>query len=190
MANRQSSQLIDAAKEDRARANYEPACSQTFHSAKTASKSCSLLALRTWSSSPRLRAADSTSRACRLGQSGIGWIDKRAMTVAVGRSSCSNSSRFGCNLYDQTGHARNIAARPVQVSDEAEPDWVAPVSKTIGMVVVAAFAASAAGVDGRSNHSHLTLNQVRRHRGQPINLLLRPAVFDRHVLALDITGFF
>ena len=33
-------------------------------------------------------------------------------------------------------------------------------------------------------------NQFGRQRRQPIVLPLGPAVFDRHVLALDITGFF
>src|SRR5262245_54399445 len=36
----------------------------------------------------------------------------------------------------------------------------------------------------------MTFNQIRRHRGQPINLLLRPVVFDRNILAVDIAGFF
>jgi hypothetical protein len=44
------------------------------------------------------------------------------------------------------GYARDIAARPVKAGDEAELDRSLPVSNTIGIVVVAAFAASAAGV--------------------------------------------
>ena len=40
----------------------------------------------------------------------------------------------------------------------------------------------------RNNYSHTAFNQICRHRGQPINLLLRPAVFDRYVLADDIAG--
>jgi hypothetical protein len=54
------------------------------------------------------------------------------------------------------------------------------------MVVVAAFAASTAG--GAAARITLTRRwtKVCRQCGQPINLILGPAVDDRHVLALDI----
>ncbi len=45
----------------------------------------------------------------------------------------------------EKAHARDVAARPIEAGDEAVPDRVAPV-KTIGTVVVAAFAACAEGV--------------------------------------------
>ena len=48
----------------------------------------------------------------------------------------------------QLGYARDVAARPIKAGDEAEPEGSLPVSKTIGMVMVAVFAASAAGVVG------------------------------------------
>jgi hypothetical protein len=35
----------------------------------------------------------------------------------------------------------------------------------------------------------MSFNQICRQRGQPISLFLRPAVFDRNVLAHDIAGF-
>ena len=59
----------------------------------------------------------------------------------------------------------------------------------MGIVVVAAFAANTAR-SGRGDHGDLSANQVGRQRRQPIHLTLRPAVFDRHVLALDIAGVF
>ena len=43
-------------------------------------------------------------------------------------------------------------------------------------------------VPARGDHGHLTANQIGRQRRQAIVLTLRPAVFDRHVLALDIAG--
>ena len=61
--------------------------------------------------------------------------------------------------------------------------------KTMGIVVVAALAANAeAGRSGRGDHGDLSANQFGRQRRQPIDLILGPAVFDRHVLALDIAG--
>jgi hypothetical protein len=40
-----------------------------------------------------------------------------------------------------------------------------PIQKIIGMIVVANFAAGAAGIPGRNNHAHLTTNKIgRKHR--------------------------
>ena len=60
--------------------------------------------------------------------------------------------------------------------------------KTMGIVVVAALAANAAEAAGRGDHGDPSANQIGRQRRQPIDLILGPAVFDRHVLALDIAG--
>ena len=60
----------------------------------------------------------------------------------------------------------------------------------MGIVEVAALAASAANFAAtREYHAHLALNQISRQRRQPIVLAARPAVFDRHVLAFDKSGF-
>jgi hypothetical protein len=65
-----------------------------------------------------------------------------------------------------------------------------PTSKTIGMVVVAALAASAGGSPPiAAHHGHLTRNQIGRQARKSIVLPLRPAVFNRDVLALDIARF-
>ena len=61
--------------------------------------------------------------------------------------------------------------------------------KTMGIVVVAALAASAAEVPVRGDHGDPATNQIGRQRRQSIVFAFRPAVFDRHVLALDIAGF-
>ena len=57
------------------------------------------------------------------------------------------------------------------------------------MVVVAAFAAITAGVLVAAITVTLTMNQISHHYRQPISLTLRPAVFDRDVAAIDVTGF-
>ena len=68
------------------------------------------------------------------------------MTLTVGTNSCNNCSRFGaistCALVTPVTlppGRLSPATRPSRIGSEA-------ISKTIGMVVVAAFAASAAGV--------------------------------------------
>ena len=42
----------------------------------------------------------------------------------------------------------------------------------------------------RGDHGDPSANEVSRQLRQPIELILRPAVFDRDVLALDIAGVF
>ena len=54
--------------------------------------------------------------------------------------------------------------------------------------MVADLAASTAGGASRDDHGDLAANQIGRQLRQSIELTLRPAVFDRHVLALDIAG--
>ena len=108
---------------------------------------------------------------------------------AVGSSSCRNCSRFGTDLHVRLGHAGDVAARPVKAGDEAELDRVA-----------ARFEDDRNGRGRRlrrkrrrsgrcGNHGHPTMNQISRHCRQPISSTLRPTVFDRHVLAIDVAGF-
>src|SRR5215813_326186 len=41
----------------------------------------------------------------------------------------------------------------------------------------------------RSDHRHLPAYQIGREVGQSVGLVLRPAILDRHILALDVAGF-
>jgi hypothetical protein len=42
----------------------------------------------------------------------------------------------------------------------------------------------------RGNHGDLSANEISRQCGQPIVVILREAVFDHEILALDIASFF
>src|SRR5262245_50751331 len=41
----------------------------------------------------------------------------------------------------------------------------------------------------RSDHRHLTAYQIGCEVGQSVVLVLRPAILNRHILALDVAGF-
>jgi hypothetical protein len=41
----------------------------------------------------------------------------------------------------------------------------------------------------RGDRRHLTAYQIACEVGQSLGLVLRPAVLDRHILALDVAGF-
>src|SRR5689334_9351897 len=68
------------------------------------------------------------------------------------------------------------------------PSWTgsAEVSKTMGMVVAAALAARAVGVPPGNNDIDLAVDQIADYCRQPIQLVVRPAVFDRYILSFDI----
>jgi hypothetical protein len=54
--------------------------------------------------------------------------------------------------------------------------------------VVAACAAVCRRGSCRSNHTNLTLNQIGRHCGQPLDLCLRPPVLNHYIFAVDVTN--
>ena len=61
--------------------------------------------------------------------------------------------------------------------------------KTMGIVAVAAFAASAAGGSSGYGYRYAAADEIGCERRQPIILVLRMPILDRYVLALDIAGF-
>ena len=135
------------------------------------------------------RAAASTSRNVASAFAALAGLTSTAIRAAPGTSSRRSSSRFAANSAVRKltpvrlppGRAR-LATRPSLTGSS-------PTTKTMGIVVVAALAANAAGGSDRDDHGDLPANQFGRQRRQPIGLTLGPAVFDRHVLALDIAGF-
>ena len=123
---------------------------------------------------------------CGLCIVALAGLTSTATRVAAGTSSRRSSSRFATNsslkklmpVRLPPGRAR-LATRPSLTGSSATV-------KTMGIVVVAALAASAGTVtSGRDDHGDLSANQFGRQRRQSIELVLGPAVFDRHVLALD-----
>ena len=138
--------------------------------AKAASISRLVLALRTWICSPRARAAACTSRNVarrrsigRIDQHGNRerpWAPARARAPAAWPPTSLVKKLMPVRL--PPGRAR-LATRPSLTGSSPTP-------KTIGIVVVAALAASARGDAGRGDHGHLTADQIGRQRRQAIEL--------------------
>ena len=84
-----------------------------------------------------------------------------------------------------------VALPPGRARLATRPSWTgsSPTPKTIGIVAVAALAASAGRVAGRGDHGHLSADQIGHQCRQAIVLALQPVVLDRHVLAFDVAGF-
>jgi hypothetical protein len=104
----------------------------------------SLLACRTWSLTPRAPAA-----ACRFVncESAVGLVGLRrmAITAAAGTTSCRISSRFGVTCTFKLVTPVRLPPGRFRVPTSPIAIGSAPISKIIGIVVVADFAASAAG---------------------------------------------
>src|SRR5262249_12730738 len=114
---------------------------------------------------------------------------RTARTLAAGTSSYKSPSCFA-------GSGPAIKFTPVRLPPGrlrlvTRPAWTGsmPVSRTIGIVVVGAFAASAQGPSPATSTVICRPNQFRRQRWQAIVFTLGPTVFDRDVLAFDIAGF-
>jgi hypothetical protein len=124
-----------------------------------------------------------------LGKRGIGWIDEQGHDARRGDQLVQQLQPLRRCLHVRLGHARDIAARPAKAGDETEPDWVAARFEDDRNGRGCRLCRKRRGSAGRGNHGNLTMNQIGRHRRQPIILAFRPTVFDRYVLAIYVTSF-
>src|SRR5262249_53958570 len=82
--------------------------------------------------------------------------------------------------------ARGIASRWAEAGDQPKLDRIAAGIEDDWNRIGCCLCREHRSSVHRDNDGHLTTNQFGRHRWQPIISALRPAVFDRHVPALDI----
>src|SRR5258708_3390792 len=97
---------------------------------------------------------------------------------------------LGRKLMAKAGHSRDIAARPVQAGNEAVLHGVRSDHEddrySGGGCLRRQGRAGSAGCD---DHGHLIADEISSHCRQSLDLTIRPAVYHRHVLALDVAGF-
>src|SRR5947199_8358873 len=90
----------------------------------------------------------------------------------------------------QRSHAGEITFWPVQASDESKLDRVASYPGDDRNRRSRRLCCKCRGsTAGRRNDAHLTTNQIGSERRQSIVMALGPAVFDRHILAVDVPRF-
>ena len=124
------------------RTKSAPACRWT--AAKAGSNSASVPAVITWSCRPTARAVSCIS-VVLITVFGLFGFTRKATVAAVGTSSQSSSSCFAISVKDN--RLTPITLPPGRLRLATRPSFMGslPVSKTIGMVRVAALAASAEG---------------------------------------------
>src|SRR5262245_11516602 len=82
-----------------------------------------------------------------------------------------------------------VAARPRETGDQTKPDWVFTDGYDDRDRRGCRFGRERrSGTSARDDYVDPSTNEVGRQGRQPVELALRPAVFDRHVLPLDIAG--
>src|SRR5262245_30114681 len=92
-------------------------------------------------------------------------------------------------LRRNEGDTGDVAARPVETGDEAELNRVAAGYEDDRDRRSRRLGYNCRGDVMRSDHRHLTAYQIGCEVGQSVVLVLRPAILDHDILALDVTGF-
>jgi hypothetical protein len=121
----------------------------------------------------------------------IGRIDEHGNTREAGYQLTQELQALCRQLRIEKINPCQIAARPGQAGDQAKPDRVFGGGEDDGDGRGCRFGCQHRSVtSGRGDHCDLSANQFGRERRKPVDLILRKAVFDRHVLALDIASVF
>ena len=119
---------------------------------------------------------------------GIGPVEERADGCRRGDHAVQQLQPFRRQLTPNVVTPVRLPPGRFRLATSPSATGSTAVTKTIGMVLVAAFAANAPGLTGLGDHGDLPADQIGRQRRQPIVLLLRPAIFDRDIAALDKAG--
>src|SRR5215831_1126156 len=110
------------------------------------------------------------------------------MRTAPGRNSRKSPNCFAPSS-DNEADTGDVAARPVEAGDEIFPDRVAPGCEDDWYRRGCGFGRNCRQRVVRSDHCHLTAYQIGCEVGESIILVVRPAIFDRHILVFDVPGF-
>src|SRR6516165_5979508 len=85
--------------------------------------------------------------------------------------------------------AGEVRAGPVEADDKTQCDRVTAGGKNDRYGRGRCLRRQSCGGGVGYDHRYAAANEIGCERRQPIGLHLRPAVFDRHIMALDIAGF-
>src|SRR5262245_36526801 len=148
-----------------------------------------VLALRTWICNPTARAAGSRSLNVVSVFRTLAGLTSTATRAAPGTNSRRSSSLFADNSLLKKIDPRQIAARPIEARNKPELHGVRGDAEDDRDRRGCRLGCECrSGTSGRNDYRYLPANQFGRQLRQPLELTLGPAIFDRHVLALDIAG--
>src|SRR5215510_6096969 len=114
---------------------------------------------------------------------GIGWVDERGNDGRRWYQLVRQLQSLRHYLHVQLGHARDVAAWPIEASDETELHRIAGGGEDNGNRRNRRFYRLHSRAIG-DDHCHLTTNQLSRQRRHSVVLPASPAILNRHVLTL------
>src|SRR5262245_19126854 len=116
-------------------------------------------------------------------------IDEHGDVTSCGYELAQEFQPFCYQLIAEKIDARRVAAGTGEASDKTEPDRVFRNGKDDRDRRGSGLGRQRrVGTSGCDDHGDLPANQFSYQRRYPIDLILTPAVFDRDVLALDMSG--
>jgi hypothetical protein len=119
------------------------------------------------------------------------WIDERSHPNRVGDNLMQHFEPLRRQLGIQNIDPCQIATWPGQAADQSKPDRVLGHDKNHGDCHGGLFGRNRRKIRPEcSEDSDPTTDQIIGQCGQPIKLVLCPAIFDHYVLALDIADLF
>src|SRR5262245_18332510 len=92
-------------------------------------------------------------------------------------------------LTRQKIDTRQVATRPGEARDKTKPDWIFADVEDYGDSRSCSLGCQCrSGAVGRNDRGHRPAHQLGQQFRQPIELTLRPAVFDRNVVTLNVAS--
>src|SRR5262245_8876406 len=120
-----------------------------------------------------------------------GWVDEQRDAVGRWDHFMQQFESLRSYRHVPSGYPGHVATWSMQAGDKSQFDRVQSYVEDDWDRGGRCLGRQCSGGTGRhSNHSHLTTNQIVRQRRKSIVPTLCPAIFNRHVPAFDITGFF
>src|SRR5262249_2294251 len=146
-------------------------------------------ALKTWTWSPKPRAAVSTSRNVVSATRSFGRIDQDGQASRAGRQLTQQLQPLRRQINCEKSDAGEVAARPGEARDQTAPGRIVPDRKDDGDCRGRRLGRECTQrASACDDHGDVAADQFARQRRQPVQFVVSPAVFDREVLALDIAG--
>jgi hypothetical protein len=133
-----------------------------------------------------MRAADSIS--CSMLVVRIVGVCEQGEQAGLGNKLGKQVELLGHQLPRHDADAREVATRPAETANEPISDRVACREDNWDRRGCA-FRCHCRRCTAREDHVYLATNEVGGQSRQPVIIVLRPAVFDRHILSLDVAGF-
>src|SRR6516164_6692297 len=119
---------------------------------------------------------------------GLVGLISRANEVALGTVSCSSCSHFGPTSKVSVVAPVRLRSGRFKLVTRPRSTGSPAVKKTMGIVLVAVFAARTAGGCWRDNHGHLAANKVGQQCRKLVVAALGPAILDHHSTQLHCIG--